>query len=1373
MLRFNTEFLNNDQSLSFWSSKPDLNLERHLTSLQGHTGASYVIENNDLLFDRSFFQGLQRHKHIKQLVFRIDPNARQIKALMALVEDNHTLASINVAGKLLPQKFGLVSENFQLISNYLLFNVALRERKWLEDFASDSVELTIKNSRYLLSGTFCNLLIQHACAKRIVIDEVLTHYQFMRLSSVLERNLRIESIVINGKDPLAYAREQGGGVIGMGSSVLSTVRQEVNAVVPQLCGHLRFNQSLAQLVSGEVDTLKLPATLSDVQRAGATDCLQQAKTLRVLEVDNLNESLLALIPTDGSLQELRVRGKITDNHYPMLGNFLTMNNSVLEVFCQGYTHEFNELLSESAYGRDGDLIRRELAVNRFLLTLTRGNFLNDFVVDQLVISDAKATIIANRLSTCQSIRQFTLKDSQISESGLFEIIHALTNNGVRSLRQLSLCNTPISARVYELLSNILGDQPYFTKLDLVNVGVTDDQVPRLADWLKSNPPLAVLNLHGNKIGNHGMSLLCQALETNSRISSLSIGGNSFDTTIIPAIIRLLSQNKVITHVSLRSSCMTENDVKSFVDDLKKVNYSVTDLVMSHHTQNNSYRKGGYNSPLVVTAYKKSFLDMIDKFNKKNAQSRDKLFMHIRRGEVKEVIKLFDKKVSPLCIDSNGDTALHVAVLQQPLNIPLVECLMQRGSHPFIMNALGVMPVDSLSEGSPPRLRQLLLNPPGYIPMQSTTSGEEPKAKKIKSEPNASIQSNTFLDNFLVRKKRTLIAETGDQPQDGVGSPDKKITKISSQSSEQALTPVIADVRSTVHLAYFAVLNNNTGLLMDALLKMNPLHVYQDGNTLWHLAADHNALECLHVLYRHREGAMILNAFQQLPLHLACAKSHRPHADESLELLIAANPAAVNAIDAFGQTPLFCVAGGFLLSPVDDFSDRMRAVAAKMLLSHGADPNAVFDDLTSPHRHCSVLQKTVSRGYYRLAKVLMTSPRCNLSHVDAQGWSVVHYAVHYGQVELLARLLIQPQIRFDLFDQNGKTARQMAREGQFASSVLNTVLIKEKIEALFELRSLQQIPAMDSAVHWVKNLAIRFGSRLDRNQDLILSFNEEHASLQNAVRPQLQNPGNILSASLTFIVSRGAHQVGANLPRVAIKVNITFTPKFHATNAWQTESSIEKSDTASRFKKFKRSPDALERIVERFEAAPDDIKASAVDHVNQDGNPLNRACIERLFSSTDDTAGDYDFEKHFHHSEHALFDHLQQPDVIENILRVLQANAQFEQGCKVFAVVLNAFSKNYLCPDCLVATMGFQNTAQGAFFTNLKSRLNEVGCALPRFSDLRAITLFSAHQPYRQVRKDASDHEELVVDIRAYPNNKILSQDSTAIQSDATLFTSRK
>jgi ankyrin repeat protein len=1383
MLKHNRDALLDDQAFKHRFS--EIKLSEHLRNLHAHKQPLYIFEQQtDALYSETFFQALLAHPHIKELKFRSALIPGQLRALRALVEDSPTLLKILLPGQTLPHPQVNLAADLQVISDCLLLNVKMLALDLSTQFESAAEELQMADPRQLLFADVCQLLIQHPSVRKLLITTALNPAQLRGLQKILLENIRITSITINRKDALAWHAESGAG-LEVPSSMYSSKKSPLQQALHNMVMSILFNASLAEVVAGRKDVLSIPLTLSPVQQAAALNCLQHSNRVRVLELYDLNETVLKEIPPQGSLQELRIKCKLDDKQYGPLKKLLQTNTSLVTTLHQGYSDKMEESFLDT-YHPDANVIRDELIANRFLVQLATDETARTLRLEKFRMSDTKLPLLLRRLATFTCLEHIEIDALGISEAGLFEVVTCLVKNRFTTLRHLLIRAIPLSQRVYAMILNLIQAQPALTILQLQGADLVDRDIDPLAQWLRTNPALSVLNLYGNKLGNQGINILCEALETNRRVSSVYLGGNRFDSTAIPAITRLLSQTSFITTLSLASSCMLENDVKSFVAEISKSNSSVCDLDISHHTVKNSYRKGGYNGELITTAYKQDILNRIEKFKTQNTQKRDKFFTHVRRGEIPEIIKLFGSKVSPLCTDSNGDSALHVALSQTSINMALLECLIQRGAHPLLMNKNGRAPVDLLTADSPSDLCQLLQSPQDYFAAHRVAVAAQPVAKKHKALSEAP-KGNLIMDKFLGGSKRPAAAaaevSVADAPplkKNAVAAGDASPAKnsvVASPVESTALVPSspsqFSAVANTVNTAYFATLNSDLSLLGRCLALIDPSQRYPDGNTLWHLAASVNALECLHLLYKAKQVAQVTNFSLQLPLHLACLNSDMACSVELVELLIAANPQAINALDIYGQTPLFCLTGGFHLVANRPLSDRTRAEAVKLLLSHHADPNAVVEDFNTQRKNCSVLQKAVSRGLRSVVKVLIASPQCNLSHVDALGWSVLHYAVHYGEVEILARLFIQPQLNLDLTNQDGKTARQMLRENQFSRSVRNPQTVKEQMAAMFEARSRQRLFSLASDVHWVKSLAIRYGSRLDRNQDQFLSFNEEHAVLQNAVRPQMANSGNLLSASLTFIVSKGTHVAGADLPRVAIKVNITFTPKFHATNAWQGAAAIEKSDSASAFKTFKCSPDALERIISRFDAAPADIRNLAVDNVNQETRPLSKAAIQSLFNSTAVSGDDYDFEKHFHHSEPALFDHLQQPEVIEHILTALQADAQFVVGCKVKAVVLNAFSKNYLCQDCMLATMGFQNTEEGAFFKLLKTRLSQIGCTLPRLSDLRAITLFSAQQPYKQARRTADDHDDVVLDLRAYPNNKILSQDIGANPSTATLFTSRK
>jgi ankyrin repeat protein len=1380
------EFAHKEIIVSFqrYKAKFEKDPSKVIKAIAAHKKALFVIEDNDVLRCSDVYYSLCKHAYIKELQLRNKIVGESLEALCALMDENSTIQKIQIDKQVLPHNHGSLGQRLDYLSACLALNIRMQSESHAGLIEEAATEIFLDSPRLLLFPSYCQALLRHPVASKVIAKDGLTLAQLLSLNNVLAANTHIVSVVINGINAIEEPIKKPNQVI---KHFISNDKVSVKTETKALRAHLALNWGCAEIRAGNKDSLCIVEKLSDAQKAAVIGCLQLGNAVKMLQLPEVDEAILQAIPIEGSLVELRIACRLDKEaaakQRSILNAFLRTNLSVLEVVGKDSNDRLNERLLVNSYNYKVSC--RHLQFNNFLRSLKADNG-RVVKIEELSVSDDKVGFIARRLEAFTDLAVFSIQQCSLSEFAFFEIISALARNPANKLSSLLLCDVEMSPRIFDQVVNIIKRQPYLTRLQLVKVGLSDGEIPRLAELLRINLPLTLFNVAGNKIGNQGITTLCGALETNRRVSTLYLGGNSFDSTGIAAVKRLLAQTAYITTVFLESSNLREADIKPFIDAIN-ANTSIVELRLSHHTEKNTYHPNGFNAPPLITPYKKNTMDRIEKFITKNTTKRDDLFIDVRQGKVQQVSKAFDYKVSPLCTDGDGNTALHVAVTQDPPNMPLVECLLKRGSHLLLVNKQGKSAVAMLNESSPPELRQLLQTAlRNFLENRDVLEGveraEETQSKKQKAQPAvaaAPVAKVNTLDKFFGAPKKRSAQE---EPESAMGeqclSPESKQAKVS-PASPKILSPAtplrqnLADLPNVINSAYFAALNNNITLLRRCLAHMDPAQVYPDGNTLWHLAASKNALDCLHVLYANKHTASIPNQLRQLPLHLACLNITSDIAIEAVELLISAHAEAVSAVDIFGQTPLFYLAGGFELQPNLVATDPYRALIAKKLLEHSADPNILCDDLLHQRKHCSVLQKAIAGGFYRLAKVLLASPHTNLAHVDAEGWSVLHYAVHYGQTPLLARLLIQPQVNPDLTNRVGKSARQMLRDGEFSPTVMGRQQLKEQMETLFESRARQRIPSIASEVYWVKSLVIHYGNRFGRGHHLQLSFNEDHALLQKGIQPHLQKQGNLLSACLTFIVSKGAHQPGANLPRVAIKVDLTFTPKFHATDGWQSAASIERPSNVSAFKKFIRSPDALGRIIERFDAAPEDIKSLAVDDVNQHQRPLTKAAIEGLFKSSDDSAAEYGFEQHFHHTEHALFDHLQQLDVIRKIIQELRSNPLFTEHCKVLAVALNGFTKNYVCPDCVVSTMGFQNTQEGEFFKLLKAELAGIGCALPRKSDLRAITLFSAQQPYHQARKSADEHEDVVIDLRAYPNNKILTQDTTAIQSSATLFTSRK
>ncbi|MDQ2995071.1 MAG: hypothetical protein M3R00_09080, partial [Pseudomonadota bacterium] len=827
-----------------------------------------------------------------------------------------------------------------------------------------------------------------------------------------------------------------------------------------------------------------------------------------------------------------------------------------------------------------------------------------------------------------------------------------------------------------------------------------------------------------------------------------LGGNPFGAPATAAIARLLCQNAFLTSLEIEKSCMTKDDIKPFVDTIKKNNFSLIRLVLGHKTEQNSYRKGGFYGVIVTTNYPKPIQDHIDKFVNRNIQKRNPLFMHVMNEAIPQVMKILkDDKVSPLCIDEQGNTLLHVAVRKNPPNMQLITTLIKRHCHPLQMNNQRLNVIDLLDANSPPELHELLTAAVDNREIAAVAVAAEPLKKKIKAEAPEVPASNS-LRNFFSPQKKPEAAKPPAEAQ--APSPQKPIQQNTNPS----------------HLAYYAALNDDARLLKSCLTQIDLDHQYADGNTIWHLAASKHAEFCLHVLASQKKGAHITNGFLQAPLHVACLCIENMATLETLEILIANNKTFINSPDVFGQTPLFCLTGGFNYRP-NAGADNMRAMAAKILLKHGADPNITIADLNNQGLQCSILQKSISRGLYRMVKVLVASPLCDLSHRDGKGNTALHYTIMYSQFAILTRLLIQPQLDLKITNYDGVSARQMLRDSLLSNPQ------KMQIDAFFEKRELEYLPPLASDEHWTRQLVIQYGSKMGRKHDLKIDFKDEHSALQNSLRENGNTVGNSVTASLTFIVSNGTHQPGQHLQRIPIKIEMTFGEKAHVRDTWQTKIAVEKSEKFSRYREITRSRDALGSILQRFHAAPADIQSSATDNLQQKTEPLSAQAIEMLFQTIDETQFALNFEQRFHHSEQALFEHLQRPDIIDNIIAHLRNDRQYIEGCKVYAVIINQVSKFYMCADCRISTFGFQNTQQGVFFTLLQQQLLAIGCSLPQLSPLRAITLFSSNIPYQNQKKTANEHKDVTIDLRAYPNNQILCQDSSEFRSSATAFDSRK
>jgi hypothetical protein len=101
-----------------------------------------------------------------------------------------------------------------------------------------------------------------------------------------------------------------------------------------------------------------------------------------------------------------------------------------------------------------------------------------------------------------------------------------------------------------------------------------------------------------------------------------------------------------------------------------------------------------------------------------------------------------------------------------------------------------------------------------------------------------------------------------------------------------------------------------------------------------------------------------------------------------------------------------------------------------------------------------------------------------------------------------------------------------------------------------------------------------------------------------------------------------------------------------------------------------------------------------------------------------------------HSEDILYSYLQRPEVISQIINYLKKEGIIP-GCKIYAVILDLHSRQYMCRVCQQKTMDVQTIKnENSFLSLLSKKLKEVeGYFLPNKHSLRMLTRVSADMPY--------------------------------------------
>jgi hypothetical protein len=110
---------------------------------------------------------------------------------------------------------------------------------------------------------------------------------------------------------------------------------------------------------------------------------------------------------------------------------------------------------------------------------------------------------------------------------------------------------------FQVVLNQLKDNE-IEKLDLSHKGLTSHQITLLAEALKTNTMLKMLELSGNQIGDAGAEKLADALKSNTALMELGLSSNQIGNVGADKLADALKSNTTLTKLDLNRNQMNRN-----------------------------------------------------------------------------------------------------------------------------------------------------------------------------------------------------------------------------------------------------------------------------------------------------------------------------------------------------------------------------------------------------------------------------------------------------------------------------------------------------------------------------------------------------------------------------------------------------------------------------------------------------------------------------------------------------------------------------------------------------------------------------------------------------------------------------------------------
>lgn len=475
----------------------------------------------------------------------------------------------------------------------------------------------------------------------------------------------------------------------------------------------------------------------------------------------------------------------------------------------------------------------------------------------------------------------------------------------------------------------------------------------------------------------------------------------------------------------------------------------------------------------------------------------------------------------------------------------------------------------------------------------------------------------------------------------------------------------------------------------------------------------------------------LDSKKQNALHYVCAAN-----DTKVALfLLAQDNIDLELKDKNGVTPIELALRQEVLEPdiIDQFIEKKVNINSEYTLRVPKRVEHSEERQSYQFKKATLLHIMAHRGEYRLVKRILKNDAVNINITDAEGKTALHHAVLTENIRVITLLIKNPQIDLTIADKDGETAVDLAVNEEI-KKLIEAEITNRKTNAVYYQRPYGRF--------WVKDITLEYSSRYtDKCISIPPNKGNELLRLRALLAKQKGfSKSNYLTASLTFIVVKFPTKASSERERSLVTVDI-IPPK----------SLTAIQDVAGEH--------FLENVFHRFDSAPTEVTKSFIQYKNK---------IQSLSNKKDP-----EFYKRIHHSETTLVEFIELETTVQKLVDDFIRNTSLFYDIKIASIIiLDIFSTNQTCKDCLIALLGEQNPQQSKFLQLLKKELESRKVILPKSKSLQLIIRVNFDHTY-QLHEHPPILAHIPIDLHFFNGKWIVEHDASSDADQCSAFVSSK